>query len=91
MKQEYREAQSKLNGYKHMIDEAVTKDEIEKDNKFAEAYKIYSLSYQEIYAKFQAWKKEEQAKIEKLGIIIPEHLRGVYTMVNTLGKDKNKK
>ena len=91
MKQEYREAQSKLNGYNHMIDAAVTKDEIEKDNKFAEEYKIYSLSYQEIYAKFQAWKKEEQAKIEKLGIIIPEHLRGVYTMVNTLGKNKDKK
>ena len=91
MQQKQREAQAKLNGYKHRIDTKVKADQIEKTNRYADEMERYNIAYNEIYAKLQAWKVQETSRIEKLGIIVPDHLKDICSMVSALGKEKKGK
>ena len=91
MRVTHREAQSRLNGYKHKIDTAVRADQIEKTAKYAAEYDEYTELRSALYAKFEAWKKEELARIEKLKIVTPNNLIETYKKVNAFGKKKEGK
>lgn len=91
MRVRHREAQKKLNAYKHKIDMAIRADQIEKSSKYATEYDEYTELRSAIYAKFEAWKKEELARIEKLKIVTPNNLIETYKKVNAFGKKKEGK
>ncbi len=88
MQQRQRSAQAELNGYKHKIETAVKQDEIEKTRVYAAKSEEYNEKRSALYAKFDAYQKEELAKVEKLRIIIPNDLKDIYNIVNALGKKK---
>lgn len=90
LQQSQRSAQAELNRYKHQIDSEVRQDAIEKERKYEAEVREYDQAYNALAVKCQLWKKEEMARVEKLGIIIPDRLRDTYNMVNALGKKKDK-
>ena len=88
MQQRQRAAQAELNGYKHNIETAVKQDELEKSREYALKCEEYNEIRNALFAKFDAYQKEELAKIERLRIVIPNELRETYNLVNALGKKK---
>ena len=82
----HREAQAQLNGMAHAIEEAIEKDELAKTTKYREAYSAYANEMKEMNIKFSEYKQKLTAELEKLKIVIPEHLTDVYTELTSLGK-----
>lgn len=86
LQQKHAEYQSELNSIKSEIKSRITNDEIEKTNKFESELSAYNATRREVYAKYSAWKAEEQKRIYALKIIIPNALKGIYDKVSSTGK-----
>lgn len=86
LQKEYRAAQAELNGYLHKIDQAVQKDADEKSKAFHDAMVSYRLELSVLTKEFENAKLERLEQARKLRIVIPNDLKGVYSIVSELGK-----
>ena len=86
LQKEYRAAQAELNGYLHKIDQAVQKDADDKSKAFHDAMVSYRLELSVLTKEFENAKLERLEQARKLRIVIPNDLKGVYSIVSELGK-----
>ena len=86
LQKEYRAAQAELNGYLHKIDQAVQKDADEKSKAFHDAMVSYRLELSVLTKEFENAKLERLEEARKLRIVIPNDLKGIYSIVSELGK-----
>lgn len=89
----YRSYQAELNSMKHEIEVALEKDKVVKDSDYKEKwaefqkdYAAYSQKLIELNNQLTFLKNERLAKVQKLKIVVPDSLKGVYEEVNALGK-----
>ena len=81
LQQKHREYQAQLNGMKELMNKAIYEDGIKKINEY-----IAKLSeYHNIIGEYQAQKlqyvKENSRELEKLKIVIPDHLREIFNRI----------
>lgn len=84
----HRECQAELNGILHEIDEAVRMDEVAACAEFTPLFNAFQRDMCELDARFQEYKVNESKRIGDLKIIIPDDLKPIYNLVNSLGKNK---
>lgn len=89
----YRSYQAELNGMKHEIEVALEKDKVTKDADFKERYSKYQNAFDaysqrliELNNKLTEIKNLRLAELQKMKIVVPDSLKGVYEEVNSLGK-----
>lgn len=82
----HREAQAELNGIMHNITEKVREDKACAIKEYNLAYSKYSEEIQQIGNDFQLYKEQEAKRIADMRILIPNDLREIYELVNSLGK-----
>ena len=82
----HREAQAELNGILHKIVEEKRSAALAIDREYAIALDQYNRRMEEIQSDFQMWKECEAKRIADLRIIIPNDLKGIYEIINSLGK-----
>ena len=79
----HREMESELNGLKHKIEVALREDEALKDAEYQKAVDKFTAKQQKVYSKLVDARREEQARVEALRIVIPKRLKSIYdTIVN---------
>ncbi len=88
MNQCHNKAQAELNGLNAKIDKEIDADEIRVNNEHLRETGEYNRAIAELEAQFFKYVKDERTRVRALNIIIPNHLKGVYDMVNQLGKKK---
>ncbi len=86
LQSEYRKAQAELNGYNHSIDEALLDDEEKKRSDFDTKNARYLADMAELEKEFNAYKDQEQRRISRMKIVIPNDLKDIYDTVSGLGK-----
>lgn len=86
LQKQHREAQAELNGILHNIAEKVREDKLSAVREYNIAYSRYSEAIQKIGNDFQLYKEQEAKRIADLRILIPNDLREIYELVNSLGK-----
>lgn len=86
LQKEYRAAQAEFNGYLHKIDLAVQQDADEKSKAFHDAMVSYRLELSVLTKEFENAKLERLEEARKLRIVIPNDLKGVYSIISELGK-----
>ena len=89
----YRSYQAELNSMKHEIEIALEKDKVSKDSAYKEAWQKYQKEYDaysnklvELNNKLTEIKNCRLAELQKMKIVVPDSLKGVYEEVNSLGK-----
>ena len=82
----YRSWQAELNKILHDIDEQVRQANAELNAKYAEELREWDVAGKKQLTEFENWKREESKRISDLKIVIPDHLKGIYETVNSLGK-----
>lgn len=83
----YREAQAELNKHMYRVKDAVAKENLRRANEYKDACRRFNQESEEMRTKVDIWRKENQARIEDLKIIIPDDMKEVYEMVRTSGRD----
>lgn len=53
---------------------------------YNEKKRVYQARYLELEAELKQWKQAETLRVEALKIVIPDHLKAIYSEVNALGK-----
>ena len=86
---EYRKAQAELNGYNHNIDEALREDEERKRGEYNVKNADYLVEMAKLEKEFNLYKEQEQHRIARLKIVIPNDLKEIYEAVNNLGKQSS--
>lgn len=86
LQNKHREIQAEFNGMKEQIRKALIQNEIENTEQFRIEYEKYQSELQQYSTSLAQYKQEERAKIEKLKIVIPQHLEDVYKELTSLGK-----
>lgn len=84
----YREAQAELNKIKFACQSAIEDSETEANKTYQVELEKVRQQKSEIQAKYNAYISEENARIGKLKIVIPDKLKGIYEIVSNLGKQK---
>ena len=91
----HRSYQAELNGMKHEIEVALEKDKVAKDSAYREKWAAYQKEYDaysqklvDLSNQLTVLKNERLEEVQKMKIVIPDGLKGVYEEVNTLGKKK---
>lgn len=85
---EYRKAQAELNGYSHQIDEAVREDEEKKKGEYNVRNADYLVETAKLEKDFALYRDNENRRILRLKITIPNDLRDIYNVVANLGKEQ---
>lgn len=86
LQKDYRAVQAELNGYLHKIDQAVQHDTDEKSKAYHDALASYRYQLSVLTKEFQSTKMERLEEARKLRIVIPNDLKGIYTIISELGK-----
>ncbi len=86
LQKEYRAAQAELNGYLHKIDQAVQQDADEKSKAYNDAMATYHLELSVLTKSFESDKLHRLEEARKLRIVIPNDLKGIYSIISELGK-----
>lgn len=86
LQKEHREAQAALNGMKDQMDKAIKKSNIEATEAHMVAYEEYQAKMQKYSISLSQYKQQATADLEKLKIVIPQHLEGIYQELSNLGK-----
>ena len=86
LQKKHREVQAELNGMLHTVEETVMQDKAMTFSEYAKQLSVYNEEERELLAAFQSYKLKEEARISSLKIVIPNALKGVFDMVNSLGK-----
>jgi len=84
----YREYQAELNSIKHDIEDAVNKDTATKNIEYNEAMKLYQYKMSQVEAELTMKRKEAVTAASSLKIIIPDSLKNIYEIVQSVGKKK---
>ena len=82
----HRECQAELNGILYEIDEIVRMDEVEACAEFTPLFNAFQKDMCALDARFQEYKINESKRIGDLKIAIPDDLKPIYNIVNSLGK-----
>lgn len=82
----HRECQAELNGILHEIEEITKADEIASNAEYATALQERNLKIEELHTQFKEYVLQESRRIRDLKIIIPNDLKEIYDIVNSLGK-----
>lgn len=82
----YREYQAELNSLKHEIQTAIQKDTIAKNAEYSQLRSEYYEKVQNASAELALKKKEAEAAVFTLKIVIPDSLKDIYEKVSQLGK-----
>lgn len=93
LQDKHRSYQAELNGMKHEIEVALENDKIAKDSDYKEKWQTYQGEYNkysnklvELSNQLTEIKNQKLAELQRLKIIIPDSLKGVYEEVSKLGK-----
>lgn len=86
LQNKHREAQAELNGMKDLMEKAIDKDSLQKDADYQNKLTEYNSKEKEFSVAFDIYRKEEEARIAKLKIVIPDHLLDTYKELSALGK-----
>lgn len=86
LQKQYREAQAKVNAFKHDCKKAVSASEIAVNTRYAEDLAAYNHQIEQLNARLNAYKKQRAAEIGEYRIVIPQSLQEIYTEVSHLGK-----
>lgn len=86
LQKRHREVQAQLNGMKHDIEEKVTAAKIQALAEYNEKYAIYSAEYAAVVSQFTEHKEREAERIAALKIVVPNDLKEICEVVNSLGK-----
>lgn len=87
LQSEYRKAQAELNGYNHNIEEALRDDEERKRGEYNVKNADYLVEMAKLEKEFNLYKEQEQRRIARLKIVIPNDLKEIYDTVSNLGKN----
>lgn len=82
----HREVQAELNAILHDIDEKVRAQNQSAESEYYQALSNYQIELEKYQSKFKYDKTETLKRIAALKIVIPNDLRGIYEIVNKLGK-----
>lgn len=82
----HREAQAQLNGMKDLMDKTIKRDVIEKTELFRKQYEEYQMKIQNYSILLTKYKQSATSELEKLKIVIPNHLEDTYKKIISLGK-----
>ena len=82
----YREYQAELNSFKHEIQTAIQKDTIVKNAEYSQLRSEYYEKVHNASAELVLKKKEAEAAVSALKIVIPDSLKDIYEKVSQLGK-----
>ena len=88
LQSEYRKAQAELNGYNHQIDEALLADKEHNQGEYNVANADYLVEIAKLEKEFALYRDEENRRISRKKITIPNDLKGIYDIVANLGKEK---
>lgn len=83
---QYREAQAKVNAFKHDCNKAVKESEIAADAKDAENLEAYNRQMELLNAQLTAYKTKRIKEIGDYRIVIPQSLKTIFDEVSHLGK-----
>lgn len=83
---EHRATQAELNSILYDIESTVRSENLQAENEYLRKVREAELENKEVLSKFEIWKNEETRKVQDLKIVIPDHLKQIYELVNTLGK-----
>ena len=86
LQKQYREAQAKVNSFKHDCKKAVNASEIEVNTRHAEEISAYYYHIKQLSAQLSAYKKQRVAEIGEYRIVIPQSLQEIFDTVSHLGK-----
>ena len=86
LQNKYRELQAQLNSMKYECQLAVEKSTSECNAKYTAAWQEYSVKVAALTKEMAQYKQDEEQKLGKLKIIIPDKLKPIYTIVSNLGK-----
>lgn len=82
----HREAQAQLNGMKDLMDKTIKRDVIERTELFRKQYEEYQMKIQNYSILLTKYKQSATSELEKLKIVIPNHLEDTYKQIISLGK-----
>ena len=86
LQDEYRSTQAEFNGMKHTIDELIEKDDAEKTASYKKDYEIYFGKLEKIEIEEHEFINAQLKEAQKLKIVIPNNLQGIYSEINNLVK-----
>ncbi len=87
LQKQYREAQAKVNSFKHDCNKAVSASVIEAKTQDTEKLTVYNHQIEQLNAQLTSYKKQRSAEICEYRIVIPPSLQGIYNEVSQLGKN----
>lgn len=88
LQKQYREAQAKVNSFKHDCSKAVTASQTLVNADYVSRMNEYNREMGLLEAKLVEYKKLRLAEIEGFRILVPQSLKGIYDKVADLGKKK---
>lgn len=88
LQKQYREAQAKVNAFKHDCSKAVAASQTMVNARYANEMAEYNRQMKLLDAQLAEYKKRRTAEIENFRILIPQSLKGIYDKVSDLGKNK---
>lgn len=83
----YREYQAELNSMKHEIEMKLQADDNEKSSIETDNLNNYHMKMREIHDATSNWKRQQLENIQKMRIVIPDSLKGIYEYVSQAGKE----
>lgn len=82
----HREYQAELNGILHSMQQAIEKDNFEKNTAYMQQLAEYNNAVNTLHSEMKDYLEKEQSNISHLKIIIPNSLISIYNEINKLGK-----
>jgi hypothetical protein len=86
LQKRHRETQAQLNAMKYNCEQAINESTNKANSKYEAAFKLYQTELSSLYASFQTWRAEKTQEYNKLKIVIPNSLLGIYNTISSLGK-----
>lgn len=88
LQDKYRGYQAELNSMKHQIEVAIQDDEREKTLKEEDETKQYKVECNAIFPQLSKYKNDTIKAMQSLKIVIPDSLKGIYSTISEMGKEK---
>jgi hypothetical protein len=86
LQKRHRETQAQLNAMKYNCEQAINESTNKANSEYEAAFKLYQTELSSLYASFQTWRAEKTQEYNKLKIVIPNSLLGIYNTISSLGK-----
>ena len=86
LQKKHRETQAQLNSMKYNCEQAINESTNKANSEYEAAFKLYQTELSSLYASFQTWRAEKTQEYNKLKIVVPNSLLGIYNTISSLGK-----